>query len=230
MSITAVKDQRRSVEESLTQAITSLEAEQSLKKTIREAVDPLDDVARSALSELNLLHSIPSSEHATLCEKCLATVVTSKSHWTTVASLIPKGEFYRYQFAIGPTLRSFVTAVAMAHFLLKDELIPAFAISSLLGLGEGEIILSAEDYLQGVIGMVNELPRLSINAVTTQNFFLPIKISAFVNDIFASYSLLNLRNDALRRRFDSLKYDVKRCEDVVYDLTLRGLTPAPTSA
>lgn len=35
---------------------------------------------------------------------------------------------------------------------------------------------------------------------------------------------LNLRNDQLRRRFDSLKYDLKRCEDVVYDLTLRGLT------
>lgn len=34
---------------------------------------------------------------------------------------------------------------------------------------------------------------------------------------------LNLRNDNLRRRFDSLKYDLKRCEDVVYDLTLRGL-------
>jgi hypothetical protein len=41
---------------------------------------------------------------------------------------------------------------------------------------------------------------------------------------------LNLRNDILRRKFDSLKYDLKRCEDVVYDLTLRGLAPAPASA
>lgn len=40
---------------------------------------------------------------------------------------------------------------------------------------------------------------------------------------------LNLRNDQLRRKFDSLKYDLKRCEDVVYDLTLRGLTPAPAT-
>ena len=40
---------------------------------------------------------------------------------------------------------------------------------------------------------------------------------------------LNLRNDALRRKFDSLKYDLKRCEDVVYDLTLRGLVKAPTA-
>lgn len=40
---------------------------------------------------------------------------------------------------------------------------------------------------------------------------------------------LNLRNDNLRRRFDSLKYDLKRCEDVVYDLTLRGLGSAPAA-
>jgi hypothetical protein len=40
----------------------------------------------------------------------------------------------------------------------------------------------------------------------------------------AEITQLNLRNDQLRRRFDSLKYDLKRCEDVVYDLTLRGLT------
>lgn len=85
--------------------------------------------------------------------------------------------------------------------------------------------------------------------MTAQNFELPTRIAGFVNDIFASYSLvspvqsnpvprswltnspqLNLRNDALRRKFDSLKYDLKRCEDVVYDLTLRGLVKAPASA
>jgi len=83
--------------------------------------------------------------------------------------------------------------------------------------------------------------------VTAQNFSLPVKIAGFVNDIFASYSLvsssvsrimmaagsnfhqLNLRNDGLRRKFDSLKYDLKRCEDVVYDLTLRRLAPEPVS-
>lgn len=83
--------------------------------------------------------------------------------------------------------------------------------------------------------------------MTAQNFSLPVKIAGFVNDIFASYSLvsssvsrimmaagsnfhqLNLRNDGLRRKFDSLKYDLKRCEDVVYDLTLRRLAPEPVS-
>jgi hypothetical protein len=56
----------------------------------------------------------------------------------------------------------------------------------------GELQLTSDDYLQGVIGMVNELPRLSINAVTAQNFALPGRIAAFVNDVFASYSMVRV--------------------------------------
>ena len=72
--------------------------------------------------------------------------------------------------------------------------------------------MTSEDYLQGVISAVNELvrdsschawlaltwegiisqPRLSINSVTAQNFDLPVKIASFVNDIFASYSLVRV--------------------------------------
>jgi hypothetical protein len=125
--------------------------------------------------------------------------------------------------------------------MLHDELVPSFTVASVMGreyssrppemlmcsVGQeetGDLQLTAEDYLQGVIGMVNELvrpvsccptlcislvaekgarfwtedtadatkPRLSINSVTAQNFSLPVKIAAFVNDIFASYSLVRI--------------------------------------
>ena len=73
--------------------------------------------------------------------------------------------------------------------------------------------------------------RLAVNAVTMGNFEEPIKISSFVKDIFAGFSMvtslaiicpscpadlflqLNLKNDALRRRYDSLKYDIKKIEE-----------------
>ena len=35
--------------------------------------------------------------------------------------------------------------------------------------------------------------------------------------------MLNLKNDGLRKKFDSLKYDMKKVEEVVYDLSIRGL-------
>lgn len=52
-----------------------------------------------------------------------------------------------------------------------------------------------------------------------------MQISKFVKDIHAGFQLLNLKNDALRRRSDGIKYAVKKVEDVVYDLSLRGLLP-----
>jgi predicted translin family RNA/ssDNA-binding protein len=78
--------------------------------------------------------------------------------------------------------------------------------------------------------MVNELSRLAVNSVTLGNFQQPIRISLFVKELFAGFSVLNLKNDTLRRRFDSLKYDMKKIEEVVYDVSLRRLaSPVPAA-
>jgi hypothetical protein len=43
--------------------------------------------------------------------------------------------------------------------------------------------------------------------------------------VHAGFQILNLKNDTLRKRSDGIKYRVKDVEDVVYDLSLRGLLP-----
>ncbi|KAF5609529.1 translin [Fusarium subglutinans] len=80
-----------------------------------------------------------------------------------------------------------------------------------------------EEYLLSLTDLTNELARLAPNAVTLGDFELPLVISGFIKDLFAGFQLLNLKNDILRKRADAVKYDVKRVEDVVYDLSLRGL-------
>jgi len=42
--------------------------------------------------------------------------------------------------------------------------------------------------------------------------------------------MLNLKNDNLRKKFDSIKYDLKKVEEVVYDLSIRGLTRPAAAA
>lgn len=64
----------------------------------------------------------------------------------------------------------------------------------------------------------------------------PLRISRFVKEVHGGFQLLNLKNDLLRKRFDGIKYDIKKIEEgefwtvmlrlltsVVYDITLRGL-------
>ena len=66
--------------------------------------------------------------------------------------------------------------------------------------------------------------RLAVNSVTIGNYTRPLEISEFVSALSNGFQLLNLKNDALRRKFDSLKYDLKKIEEVVYDISIRGLT------
>jgi Translin family len=41
----------------------------------------------------------------------------------------------------------------------------------------------------------------------------PIAISRFVKELSTAFQLLNLKNDNLRKRFDSIKYDLKKIEE-----------------
>ncbi|KAI9742309.1 MAG: hypothetical protein M1818_004209 [Claussenomyces sp. TS43310] len=88
--------------------------------------------------------------------------------------------------------------------------------------------ISIEEYLQALITLIEELARLAINSVTLGDYQRPLQISQFVKDLHAGFQILNLKNDSLRRRSDSIKYSVKKIEDVVYDLSLRDLVPKTT--
>ena len=66
--------------------------------------------------------------------------------------------------------------------------------------------------------------------MTLGDYERPMNVSRFVGDLSSGFRLLNLKNDGLRKRFDALKYDVKKIEEVVYDIKIRGLIPAAAAA
>lgn len=68
--------------------------------------------------------------------------------------------------------------------------------------------------------------RFAVNSVTSGDYSWPLKISRFVTEMNLGFRLLNLKNDSLRKKFDALKYDLKKVEEVVYDLSIRGLKPS----
>ncbi len=67
--------------------------------------------------------------------------------------------------------------------------------------------------------------RLAVNSVILEDYQRPFDISSFISEVTAGFRLLNLKNDGLRKKFDSLKYDVKKVEEIVYDISIRGLKP-----
>ena len=65
--------------------------------------------------------------------------------------------------------------------------------------------------------------RFSVNVVTAGDYGRPMRIAKFMNELDSGFRLLNLKNDSLRKKYDGLKYDLKKVEEVVYDVSIRGL-------
>jgi predicted translin family RNA/ssDNA-binding protein len=71
--------------------------------------------------------------------------------------------------------------------------------------------------------------RLCVNRATAGDYEMVTRIGNFVNELYAGFQLLNLKNDFLRKKYDSIKYDLKKIEEVTYDLSIRGLIKPPAS-
>ena len=86
-----------------------------------------------------------------------------------------------------------------------------------------------EDFLHGMVSLSNELSRLAVTAVIRGDYARPLRISAFLEELYNGFQLLNLKNDSLRKRFDSMKYDIKKIEEgTCFALTISLAHPPPT--
>ena len=126
---------------------------------------------------------------------------------------------YRMHHCWQPAVQQCVQLSCLAEWCATRRLLSKAECEERLGLGA--VTCDVDDFLLGVAGVTKELVRLAVNAVRAGNPALVHPISAFLHDLYAGLRLLNLRNDALRRRVDGVKYDVLKIEEIMYDLAVR---------
>ncbi|PPQ89650.1 hypothetical protein CVT25_013837 [Psilocybe cyanescens] len=208
-----------------------LDRDVDIREKIKEQVNELDKKTRVMVGLLNKIHSTPADAMPILIDSVRPILLSCRDVTTTLARIIPENQFWRWKDMWSNSIRTAVFAAILIEYLSSRTLLSIAQSAEILGITadwSDRMALPAEDYLHALISLVNELSRLAVNAVTLGNFEEPIKISLFVKELFAGFSVLNLKNDALRRRFDSLKYDIKKIEEVVYDVSLRKLAEVPS--
>ena len=87
--------------------------------------------------------------------------------------------------------------------------------------GKSTLGVSTEDYLMGLCDLTGELVRKAVQDVIHKNFDEAHKIKELVNEIYGEFLKFNLRNGELRKKSDSIKWNLKKLEEVVYDVEMR---------
>ncbi|KAG5747262.1 hypothetical protein H9Q69_003110 [Fusarium xylarioides] len=215
-----------------------LDEETAVRDNLTQIIQRLERAVATAQGLLSRVHSTPRARYPALVsqvEDAIKEEVTIVKELNEVASKHP---YYKYNSKWARTVQNAIGTAVYTAWLggLGSDAQPA-SLGRLLTLKQvGEVFqvptnlkdrdafhFTIEEYLLSLTDLTNELARLAPNAVTLGDFELPLVISGFIKDLFAGFQLLNLKNDILRKRADAVKYDVKRVEDVVYDLSLRGL-------
>lgn len=107
--------------------------------------------------------------------------------------------------------QEYVEAIAFYEFV-KNKKIPTRA-----SLG-----VSAEDYLSGLCDLTGELVRKAVYDVIHRKFDEAARIKELVHDIYGEFLKLHLRNGELRKKSDSIKWNLKKLEEVMYDISIKG--------
>ncbi|XP_030926922.1 translin [Quercus lobata] len=203
-----------------------LEDSGSLRERIRAVVMEIESTTRLIHANLLLVHqSRPTPE---LLEKAKAQVGVLKELYNRLAVVLSEcpGQYYRYHGDWRSETQTVVSLLAFMHWLETGTLLMHSEAEEMLGLNNSEFGLDIEDYLVGICFMSNELPRYVVNQVTAGDYDCPRKVLKFLTDLHAAFRMLNLRNDFLRKKFDGMKYDLRRVEEVYYDVKIRGLAAA----
>ncbi|NXD80360.1 TSN protein, partial [Halcyon senegalensis] len=199
---------------------------------IRKVVQALEQTAREILTLVQGVHQGAGFQHIPKkCQKAREHFGTVRTQMEALKTKFPADQYYRFHEHWRFVLQRLVFLAAFVVYLESETLVTREAVAEILGIEadrERGFHLDIEDYLSGVLTLASELARLAVNSVTAGDYSRPLRISTFINELDSGFRLLNLKNDSLRKRYDGLKYDVKKIEEVVYDLSIRGLNKEAT--
>lgn len=208
---------------SLETIIASLRESFDTEEAIRAKVVLLRDKAGEAMRKAQrLLSSIHINDDVISAAATVeAALPAAGEALAAVEGAVPAHEYFRHSDLWRRITQDIVCACVVVRFIRTNELANPDAVRKLLSAPS--LRLPLDDYLMGVIGAVSELARLCMTRATAGDFETPPRCSSFASLVFEGFKLLNFRNDFLRKRFDGMKYDVKRIEEIMYDLAVRGL-------
>ncbi|RME54515.1 haloacid dehalogenase [Candidatus Woesearchaeota archaeon] len=82
-----------------------------------------------------------------------------------------------------------------------------------------ELNVEVENYLMGLCDLTGELVRLAVNQSIRKNNVEAIEIKDFVNELYGEFLKFDLRNGELRKKSDSIKWNLRKLEDLAQKLS-----------
>jgi len=179
-------------------------------KRIRDNLSKYDakreELIKKSRDVLKLSKQLIYSVHRKDLEEASKILTGLKKEKTTLDKIASSHKNLDSEGSYSEAMQEYVEALSY-HGFIKNKKIPTIS-----GLNVNE-----EDYLMGICDLTGELARKAVT-IAHKNPKEVKKIKNLVEEIFGEFLKLNLRNGNLRKKSDSIKWNLKKLEEVMYDV------------
>ena len=153
------------------------------------------------------------SLHRNNIETAKKLIETAKKNITEIKNILEKSEFKEVG-AFRNSLEEFIEATSFL-FVIENKKIPT--------LEELELPLkvSTETYLLGLSDLTGELVRKSVTNATNKQYLEVEEFFFIVEELYGLFMKFNFRGGELRKKFDSIRYNLSKIQSIVYDIHMR---------
>lgn len=165
------------------------------EQIIKESRDALRDAKRA----IYLCHEGRIDEAQAIVDELASNIpeLTEDAHyWANIAG------------TYGEALEEYAEAAIFLAFVKGQDIPEPEALA-----------IPEEQYLGGICDATGELSRRAVHMATARNVEEVERIKKTLSEINGELLKFHLRNGPLRRKYDAVKYAVKKVEEVSYDLS-----------
>ena len=124
--------------------------------------------------------------------------------------IVKKAPFLEFTGAFRSAVEEYAEAMIYYNFVKNNKVV-----------GHKALKVDSEIYLAGLSDFTGELVRKAVMLAGKGEVEKVTKIKELVDEIYGEMIGFDLRNSELRRKFDAVKYNLKKLEDLVLDLQIK---------
>tara|TARA_Y100000031_G_C8051839_1_gene306528 strand:- start:134 stop:718 length:585 start_codon:yes stop_codon:yes gene_type:complete len=126
-------------------------------------------------------------------------------------NLVSKNNKLYYQGSYKAAVMEYVEALLYYGFITEGKV-----------LTRNDLNVNTDYYLLGVLDLTGELMRKAVLSASKGKYAYVVTIRDTMDSLYSELSNFDFRDNELRRKFDSIKYDLKKIEDLILELKLKG--------
>jgi len=182
-----------------------------LKKELKEYDEKREVLIKTCRDVIKLSKTIIYAIHRNELKDALKSIKDSEKVLKILNGMIETENALAYEGSYRAAVQEYVEAVLYYHWV-KDNRIAS----------KEELEVETTHYLLGLTDLTGELARRALVAATQGRTHEVQPIRDVVEEIHDTLLTFDFRSGELRKKFDQIKYDLRRLDDAAFQLSLKG--------